>query len=570
MPRSALQILLNEVLHQEEAPMSQPTVVQYAVDRLAKLGITDCFGLPGDFAFPFDNAITAHESIQWRGCANELNAAYAADGYARIRGASMLCTTYAVGELSALNGVMGAKAERSAIFHLVGMPSMRYQQLNKVMHHTLGDGVFQNFINISAQAACVHTVLTPDNCIYEMERVISAAMANRQPAYIMVAEDLATRPVTGPAVSPFPELKSDADELEAAVGATLAQLEAAQTGCILPAFTVSRFGLQAELTALIEASGLPFATTAMDKAVISEGHPQYLGGYAGKFSAPNVVEAVEGADVVINAGGVLFTDFSTAGFAHTIDPAKMITIGIDAVQVGGRVYSNVRMRDMFVELVRQVKKFKDVKLQRPALAEMAGGPDDPITPESLYPRYQRFFKPDDIIVLETGTSASGAGVLLMPDGATSHSQTLWGAIGWGTGAALGMAVADRSRRTVLLTGEGSHQLTANEIGSYARHGVKPVIFVLNNEGFGVERALEPYPDWVYNDLAQWDYHMLPAALGCKDWFTAMVKTNGVIDAAMQKADAADTASYIEIVGGKHDYPAGVKLFGTRLAELYGI
>ncbi len=183
--------------------MAQPTVVEYAVNRLAKLGITDCFGLPGDFAFPFDDAIVNNDTIQWRGCANELNAAYAADGYARIRGVSMLSTTYAVGELSALCGVMGPKAERLPVFHLVGMPTMRYQKLRKIMHHTLGDGVFQNFINISAQAACAHTILTPENCRYEMERVISTALAQRQPAYIIVAEHLATMPVTEPAVAPY-------------------------------------------------------------------------------------------------------------------------------------------------------------------------------------------------------------------------------------------------------------------------------------------------------------------------------------------------------------------------------
>ena len=102
--------------------MSQPTVVEYAVDRLSKLGITDCFGVPGDYAFPFNNAIASHETVNWLGCSNELNASYAADGYARIRGASMLCATYAVGELSALCGVMGAKAERSTIFHLLECP----------------------------------------------------------------------------------------------------------------------------------------------------------------------------------------------------------------------------------------------------------------------------------------------------------------------------------------------------------------------------------------------------------------------------------------------------------------
>jgi indolepyruvate decarboxylase len=550
--------------------MTEPTVADYVVERLARLGITDCFGVPGDYAFPLDDAIASSKSIQWLGCSNELNASYAADGYARIRGASMLCTTYAVGELSALCGVMGAKAERSTIFHLVGMSSMRHQHLRKAVHHTFGDGVFQNFINISAQAACVHAILTPENCVYEMERVISTAMANRQPAYIIVAEDLATRPITGPAVAPYPDPKSDADELKAAADAALAKIEAAKTGCILPAFTVSRFGLQAELTALIEASGLPFAATAMDKAAISEGHPQYIGGYAGSFSAPNVVEAVEECDVVINAGGVLFTDISTAAFAHTIDPARIITIGIDYTQVDGRIYSNVRMRDMFVELARQVKEFTDVKLQRPTQAEMVGGPDDPITAASLYPRYQRFFKPNDVVVAETGTSSTGVGGLLLPDGAVFHNQTLWGSIGWATGAALGTSVADRSRRNVLITGEGSHQLTANEIGNYGRHGVKPVIFVLNNEGYAVERVLEDYPDWVYNDLAPWDYHTLPAALGCKDWFTAKVKTNGELEEAMRKAEAADTASYIEMVGQKHDYPAGLKLVGGRRYEMYGV
>jgi indolepyruvate decarboxylase len=395
-------------------------------------------------------------------------------------------------------------------------------------------------------------------------------MANRQPAYIIVAEDLATRPITGPAVAPYPEPKSDADELKAAVDAALAKIQAAKTGCILPAFTVSRYGLQAEVTALIEATGLPFATTAMDKAALSEGHPQYIGGYAGSFSPPNVFAAVEESDVVINAGGVLFTDISTAAFADNIDPAKMITIGIDYTQVDGRIYSNVLMRDMFVELARQVKKFTNVKLQRPPQAKLVGGPDDPITQESLSARYQQFFKPNDIVVAETGTSTVVCGGLLLPDGAVYHNQTLWGSIGWATGTALGTAVADRSRRTVLITGEGSHQLTANEIGNYGRHGVKPVIFVLNNSGYAVERVLEENPDWCYNDLAPWDYHTLPAALGCKDWFTAKVKTNGELEAAMQKAEAADTASYIEIVAGKHDYPEGLKLIRTRLPEMYGV
>ena len=99
----------------------QPTVADYIVRRLAREGITDCFGVAGDFAFKLCDAVARSEAIRWIGCSNELDAAYAADGYARVRGCSMLLTTYAVGELSALNGVMGAKAERSCVFHLVGI-----------------------------------------------------------------------------------------------------------------------------------------------------------------------------------------------------------------------------------------------------------------------------------------------------------------------------------------------------------------------------------------------------------------------------------------------------------------
>src|SRR5205809_6997288 len=163
----------------------QLTVAVYIVRRLAREGITDCFGVPGDFAFTLCDAVVRSEAMRWTGCSNELDAAYAADGYGRVRGCSMLMTTYAVGELSALNGVMGAKAERSCVYHVVGMPTMRSQHVRQNVHHTLGDGEFQNFANISAQAACVSAVITPDNCAHEMDRLTATAQAESRPAYIL-------------------------------------------------------------------------------------------------------------------------------------------------------------------------------------------------------------------------------------------------------------------------------------------------------------------------------------------------------------------------------------------------
>src|SRR5580658_733054 len=186
-------------------------VADYVIQRLAKEGITDFFGVAGDYVFRMCDAVVRSKSVKWIGCSNELDAAYAADGYARMRGCSILMTTYAVGELSALNGVMGAKAERSCVFHVVGMPAMRKQRVRQIVHHTLGDGEFQNFANISAQAACVWAVITPDNCAHEMERLIATARAQSQPAYILVASDYAITPVAAADLAPYPKPASGPD-----------------------------------------------------------------------------------------------------------------------------------------------------------------------------------------------------------------------------------------------------------------------------------------------------------------------------------------------------------------------
>jgi indolepyruvate decarboxylase len=548
---------------------TQPTVADYIVQRLAREGITDCFGVAGDFAFTLCDAVARSETIRWIGCSNELDAAYAADGYARVRGCSMLLTTYAVGELSALNGVMGARAERSCVFHLVGMPTMRHQRARKIIHHTLGDGVFQNFANISAQAACVSAVITPDNCIHEMERLIATARAESRPSYILVASDYAVTPVTGSAPAPYPKPASGPD-LAKAVAAIAERIQRARSVAILPAYTISRFKLQASLRALVEALGCPFAAMAMDKGVLSECHPQFAGIYSGAASSPAVIDAVEGADVVVDAGGVCFHDINTSAYSSRIDSGKVITIGVDHVRIVDQIYNPVRMGDVFEMLARSVRKNFGYSAPRPeAPAKPGGKPNDPITAATMYPRYRDFLKPSDQIVIENGSSTSGIVPLPLPDGAEVHSQTLWGSIGWATGAALGIAIADPSRRTVLFTGEGSHQLTAADVGTMGRNGLKPVIFVLNNEGYMVERALEANPDWVYNDLAPWNYHALPAALGCRGWFTAKVTTLGELDAALARAATGESASYIEVAGGRMDFPAGLAMAHERLGALYG-
>src|SRR5438094_4474666 len=438
------------------------TVIDYIVQRIADEGVEHCFGVPGDYAFPVGDAVDRNPNIKWIGCSNELNASYAADGYARARGAAMLSTTYAVGELSAINGVMGAKAERSLVFHVVGMPSYQNQRLRKTMHHTLGDGIFDKFIDISAQAACAHAVINPDNCMLEMERVIAEARRNNQPAYIVVPSDYAQAPVTPTEVRPL-MLQSNKTSLKKAVDAITEQIKSAKSIVALPAFTLSRVGLQKEVREAIEALGCPFATTSMEKSIIDESHPQFAGMYSGILSAEETRKIVEGAELVLDIGGVSLNDETTMGFSTQLDPARFISIGLNDVRVGDQLFGNVRIADLLGALAKfesAASRYKQTPAGNPSIN---GKPSDKITMDALYPRYAASIRSGDNVVLESGSSSFGVPPLTLPDDVQVHIQMLWGSIGWATGATFGIALAEPKRNTILITGEGSHQLTANEI-----------------------------------------------------------------------------------------------------------
>lgn len=530
-----------------------PTVAEYVVSRLADLGIDRVFGVPGDYAFPFDDAIEASDRVEWIVCANELNAAYAADGYARIKGVSILSTTYGVGELSAINGVMGARAQRLPVFHIVGAPSTRIQKQGLITHHTLGDGVFNQFQHLSAAACCVTANLTPDNVVSEMERVISEALRLSAPAYITVPMDLAKMPiigtpVKGPTLAEIKRVKSNPENLNAALSFAIEKINAAKNIVALPTNLVGNYGLRESLLAFLGQTGISFATTPMDKGIVSEAHPQYLGIYSGVWSNPAGLNvAVEGADLVLDIGGVVFEDFNTTFWSSNISPDKLLTLGDNFVRLGNTIFTGVALEDMLKGLTAKLKALPKLEFSISlSPLSLQAEPSQPTSSANLYARIQKMLRPGDVYVVETGSCTIHSTPMLLPKDVGFQTQTLWGSIGWATPAAMGICMANQQGRTVLITGDGSHQLTANEIGVMGRYGIKPIIFVLNNGLYGVEIVLsEKGPS--YDDLAHWNYAQIPAAMGCDKWFSARVSTVAELDTAIARAQAHDGASYIEIM-----------------------
>lgn len=533
--------------------MTNPSVAAYTVQRLSELGIDKVFGVPGDYAFPIDDAIELCPSLEWVACANELNAAYAADGYARRNGAAILSTTYGVGELSAINGVMGSKAHRLPVFHIVGQPSRRITRQHLVTHHTLGDGVYGNFEALSAAAACVHTSLTPDNAIDEIERVIREALRLSAPAYIVIPQDFALMPVVGTPVKgkPLAQIKrqaSTSQELTAAVAAIVTRLKAAKNPVLLPSVMLARYGLQAKLAAFLDQSNIAFATTPNDKGLASEAHQNFLGLYAGLSSAPaSVKNAVESADLILALGNRVRADANTGIWTDTIPADRLITVNDNWVQIGSDIFSSVAIEDVLDALIAQTPRFAG-RGAAPALAllPLSGNKADALSSASFYPRLQRALKKGDVLVIETGTCMMHLNAMTLPDGVSAEGQTLWGSIGWATPAALGIVMANREGRTILVTGDGSHQLTLNEIAVMGRYGVKPIIFVLNNGLYGIEDVVSERGH-AYDDVAAVNYHLLPQAMGCKNWFTARVATIGELETALATIASNDSAAYIEVM-----------------------
>lgn len=532
--------------------MNPPTVAEYALARLSQLGIDRIFGVPGDYAFSIDDAVEKVAGLAWVPCANELNAAYAADGYARVRGAAILSTTYGVGELSALNGVMGSKAHRLPVFHLVGMPSERIQRLGLVTHHNLGDTVYDRFQPLSAAACCVSAVLTPDNCIDELERVIREALRQSMPAYIVISEVHGVMPVIGTPVAgrPLGELtrqRSDARELAAAVEAIVGRLVAARRPVALVTTLVARYGAVPQTRTLLERLDLPFAITPNDKGVLDESLPQYLGLFAGDASSPEQVrDLVHQADLVLDVGGVVLTELNTGFWSSRLDSARTIGIHDSWVRVGERVFLNVAIADVIAAVAQQAAP-KAARATTPRqLLPLAGASDEPTASANVYPRLQRRLRSGDTLVIETGTCMLHLTKMLLPAGVAAEGQGLWGSIGWATPACLGVALAKTSGRTWLVTGDGSHQLTLNELAVMGRCGIKPVIIVLNNGLYGIEDVLSERGHG-YDDLAAVSYHLLPAAFGCRNWLARRVATVAELDAALDAADAHDGGVYLEVM-----------------------
>ena len=540
------------------------TIGTFLLRRLREVGLAHVFGVAGDFNLELLEQLETTAGLQWVGCCNELNAAYAADGYARTHGIAALVTTYGVGELSALCGVAGAFAEHLPVIAITGAPPLSEIKRKSLLHHTAGDGNYDNMMACAREFSVAHTRLDPQNAVAEIDRCLRACILQKRPVYIQLPSDLAYTRIETPDAPIAIEWKSDCRMLDEFMGAAMQRIDASTNFALLVDADVARFGQTAVAVQLANKLGCPVAVMGTAKGIIDETEPGYRGVYSGALSPPEVREAIESAECLLQLA-VRFVDSTTGSFSEQIAPKRSIEINAWHGRVDEDDFQGLFMGDMLDRLVAAVAQ-RSTKIGRRIMVPAAVAPSLVLSQAWFWERMAKFLHEGDVVVAENGTSLSGVTGMALPAGSTVVCQALWGAIGYSLPATFGSLMADRNRRHVLFIGDGSFQLTAQELSSILRHHLQPIIFLINNDGYTIERLILGEHS-SYNDVQPWKYAGLCDVFAAGAKFSSQrVTSPDELEAALGEASGGGKCFFIEVVMGRMDAPETLRKLGPIYAR----
>nr|WNZ75659.1 hypothetical protein [Trichoderma harzianum] len=574
-------------------------LAEYLFKRLIQLGLGSVHGVPGDYNLTVLDYIKPL-GLHWAGNANELNAGYAADGYGRIKGIAAIITSFGVGELSAINAIGGAYAERSPVVHIVGTAPMAAQKAGALLHHTLGTGNYRACPEMSKWVTVAQANLTDaDTAPALIDATLKACVLNSQPVYIELPTNMVKAQVSPPA-TPIDLSIPGYDEAyeNKVVDKVMEKIQTSTKPLILMDGLTSRFRITEEVNEFVRLTGLPTLSTPFGKGIVNESLPNYHGGYVGAAGDAVIKQQVDDADLVLNFGP-LHSDVNSFGF--TAVPKADVTIALNAhsVKFGNEVDSDGRAISIKSFMKKLVKRAHAAKL--PALQPFTHGPsfsplllknlkptadDEAIVQDTFWLRMSEFFQPGDLLITEAGTSFAGANTCVFPDNITLINSALWLSIGYTLPALQGSSLARReqrkegskeaarsSGRSILFIGDGSLQMSAQGISDIIRSRLDATIFVINNDGYTVERIIHG-PNEYYNDIQPWRNTEAPNYFGAPlddpeyPVVAEKAKNWGELRSVLGRKDvqAGKGLTVIEVFMGLADAPAPLRKLAAHVAN----
>jgi TPP-dependent 2-oxoacid decarboxylase len=553
------------------------TIGSFLASRIAQAGTRDFFTVPGDFNLVLLDELLKQPDLRMIGCCNELNAGYAADGYARSTGGlSVVVVTYMVGGLSVINAAAGAYSDDLPLLVVSGGPNTNDAPAGHLIHHTLGEKDFYQtercFAPVVAQTFNIRNIQDAPHLI---DAAITTCLARRKPVYLEIACNLAGAAISSPGALTLPPSPPSIDSaaLAAAVDAAAARINSSVKPVLVAGSKLRRAGACEAFLKLADAVGCAVAVMPDAKGLIPENHPAFIGTYWGIVSSPRCVEIVESSDCQFFAGPV-FTDYTTTGWTTLNSPAKLLQAGPTSFRMAGADFSAIPLAEFLQALAEKVTR-NDASLvtyrrqQDPVAPPVPASESVPLALKEVRRQIQELLTPETDVVVETGDSWFNGQKLHLPAGSRYFFQMQYGSIGWATGATLGVSLgAAAGRRTIALIGDGSFQLTAQEVSTMIRHGATPIIFLFNNRGYTIEVEIHDGP---YNNIKNWDYAGLMDVFNAGDGngLGLRATTAGELAEAISKATAHRGPVLIECALDRDDCSAELLEWGSRVASANG-
>ncbi|KAK3212354.1 hypothetical protein Dsin_017060 [Dipteronia sinensis] len=555
---------------------TESTLGRHLARRLVQVGVTDVFSVPGDFNLTLLDHLIAEPGLNLIGCCNELNAGYAADGYARSRGVGACVVTFTVGGLSVLNAIAGAYSENLPLICIVGGPNSNDYGTNRILHHTIGLPDFSQELRCFQTVTCFQAVVNHLEDAHEMiDTAISTSLKESKPVYISISCNLPAIPHPTFSREPVPfslsPKLSNQMGLEAAVEAAAEFLNKAVKPVLVGGPKLRVAHASDAFVELTDACGYALAVMPSAKGMVPEHHPHFIGTYWGAVSTAFCAEIVESADAYLFAGPI-FNDYSSVGYSLLLKKEKAIILYPDHVLIAnGPAFGCVLMKDFLKALSKRLKRNTTAyenyhRIYVPEGLPLKSAPKEPLRVNVLFQHIQKMLSSETAVIAETGDSWFNCQKLRLPKDCGYEFQMQYGSIGWSVGATLGYAQAVPEKRVIAFIGDGSFQVTAQDVSTMLRCGQKTIIFLINNGGYTIEVEIHDGP---YNVIKNWNYTGLIDAIHNSEgkcWTAKVFCEEELIEAiATATGPKNDSLCFIEIIVHKDDTSKELLEWGSRVS-----
>ncbi len=473
------------------------SVAQALVRCLELEGVNVVFGYPGGAILPVYDALSCSESIKHILVRHEQGAVHAADAYARITGkVGVVIATSGPGATNLVTGIANAYMDSIPLVLITG----------QVSTNQVGTDAFQE-VDITGITMPIskHNYLVKD--------------AEKVPAIIKKAFHIASTGRPGPVLIDLPkDVASEEIEFEYPKAVKLRGYKPVYSGHKAKIQEAANLMMKAERPVIYAGGGIlnshateelkelaeiltaPVTNTFMGLSGFPGDHPLFLG-MLGLHGTRYANLAVTNCDLLISLGA-RFGDRVTGKLERFAPKAKIIHVDIDPAEIGKNIKVDVPivgdvkniLRDILPQLkkkdrTRWLEQIQEWKNEYPLTYSKEGK----FKPQAVIEKISDYTKGEVVVATDVGQHQMWVAQFFK----FKHPSSLissggLGTMGFGLPAAIGAQIGLPDKQVILITGDGSLQMTMQELATAVDQKLPLKIFVINNHALGMVRQLQEF------------------------------------------------------------------------------